>query len=210
VQVKLPSGIVVHAYNVHLKYIPYQPYQFASIPFGDFPFITTEKEAIHWANKARGDKVTEMLSELETSLEAGAVCFLTGDFNEPSHLDWTAESAEMGRVPIKVAYPSTQRVTEAGMKDGFRAIHKDPIEEPGLTWTPTTNSTDPKDRHDRIDFVFSSLPDSSVKQAGVVGESNANAHVVVSPWPTDHRGVVAEYHVEPERRVRTQLPVARQ
>ena len=137
-----------------------------------------------------------MLSELKMSLKSGTVCFLTGDFNEPSHQDWTEAVAERGRIPIKVAYPTTLRITEAGMKDGFRAVRKDPIKEPGWTWTPTTKTTDPADRHDRIDFVFSSLPDSSVTQAAVVGESKVNAHVVVSPWPTDHRGVVVEYRIK--------------
>ncbi|MAT11935.1 MAG: endonuclease [Rhodopirellula sp.] len=196
VHVKLPAGIVVHAYNVHFHYIPYQPYQLARIPYGDFPFIKTEKEAVHWANEARGDQVLRMLSELKMSLKAGKVCFLTGDFNEPSHQDWTEAVAERGRIPIKVAYPTTLRITGAGMKDGFRAVRKDPIKEPGWTWTPTTKSTDPADRHDRIDFVFSSLPDSTVKQAAVVGESKVNAHVVVAPWPTDHRGVVVEYRIK--------------
>ena len=196
VHVKLPAGIVVHAYNVHFHYIPYQPYQLARIPYGDFPFIKTEKEAVHWANEARGDQVLRMLSELKMSLKAGKVCFLTGDFNEPSHQDWTEAVAERGRIPIKVAYPTTLRITEAGMKDGFRAVRKDPIKEPGWTWTPTTKTTDPADRHDRIDFVFSSLPDSTVKQAAVVGESKVNAHVVVAPWPTDHRGVVVEYRIK--------------
>ena len=196
VHVKLPAGIVVHAYNVHFHYIPYQPYQLARIPYGDFPFIKTEKEAVHWANEARGDQVLRMLSELKMSLKAGKVCFLTCDFNEPSHQDWTEAVAERGRIPIKVAYPTTLRITGAGMKDGFRAVRKDPIKEPGWTWTPTTKSTDPADRHDRIDFVFSSLPDSTVKQAAVVGESKVNAHVVVAPWPTDHRGVVVEYRIK--------------
>ena len=196
VHVKLPAGIVVHAYNVHFHYIPYQPYQLARIPYGDFPFIKTEKEAVHWANEARGDQVLRMLSELKMSLKAGKVCFLTGDFNEPSHQDWTEAVAERGRIPIKVAYPTTLRITGAGMKDGFRAVRKDPIKDPGWTWTPTTKSTDPADRHDRIDFVFSSLPDSTVKQAAVVGESKVNAHVVVAPWPTDHRGVVVEYRIK--------------
>ncbi|MCH2601023.1 MAG: endonuclease/exonuclease/phosphatase family protein, partial [Pirellulales bacterium] len=174
----------------------YQPYQLARIPYGDFPFIKTEKEAVKWANEARGDQVLRMLSELKMSLKAGKVCFLTGDFNEPSHQDWTEAVAERGRIPIKVAYPTTLRITGAGMKDGFRAVRKDPIKEPGWTWTPTTKSTDPADRHDRIDFVFSSLPDSTVKQAAVVGESKVNAHVVVAPWPTDHRGVVVEYRIK--------------
>ncbi|MBH57623.1 MAG: endonuclease [Planctomycetaceae bacterium] len=195
VHIQLPDKTVVHVYNAHFHYVPYQPYQLANIPYGDFPFITTEKEAIHWANEARGGQVTRMLSELTVSLKSGVPCFLTGDFNEPSHQDWTTAVADKGHVPIKVAYPTTSRITKVGMVDGFRAAHHDPLLKTGWTWTPTTKSTDPDDRHDRIDYVLSSLPSNSVKFAGVVGESKENADIVVSPWPTDHRGVVVEYQL---------------
>ena len=195
VHVKLTSGKTIHVFNAHFHYIPYQPYQFAKIPYGDFPFITTEKEAIHWANEARGHQVTSMLGELNVSLNSGMVCFLTGDFNEPSHQDWTKTVADANRIPIQVAYPTTSRITKAGMLDGFRAAYKDPVKKTGWTWTPTTKPTAPGDRHDRIDFVMSSLSETAVKWAAVVGESKANADVVVSPWPTDHRGVVVEYQI---------------
>ena len=128
-------------------------------------------------------------------MKAGRPGFLTGDFKEPSHQDWTKAAAEAGQVPVKVAYPTTSRITKVGMVDGFRAAHGDPLLKTGWTWTPTTKSTDPEDRHARIDYVLSSLPLSSVTFAGVVGESKENADVVVAPWPTDHRGVVVEYQL---------------
>ena len=151
VHIKLPDGRTIHAFNAHFHYIPYQPYQFAKIPYGDFPYITTEKEAIYWANEARGHQVTSLLSDLNGSLKSGVVCFLTGDFNEPSHQDWTKAMADAGRVPAQTAYPATSRITKVGMTDGFRAVHADPLKKSGWTWTPTTKPSDPKDRHDRID-----------------------------------------------------------
>ncbi len=196
VHIKLPDATIVHFYNAHLNHIPYQPYQLARIPYGDYPFIKTEKEAINWAKQARGGQTERLIGEISASLKADTVCFLTGDFNEPSHQDWTEKVAATGRIPIKVDYPVTKTVTEAGLHDGFRSFYSDPIKYPGWTWTPTTKPTDPKDRHDRIDFVFSSLPVKAIRFAAVVGEAKENAGIVVSPWPTDHRSVVVEYSLE--------------
>lgn len=198
VHIKLPSGRIIHAYNAHLRPAPYQPYQLASIPYGDYPFIKTEAEAIHWAKSARGDQVERLLGELKASLKAGHICFLTGDLNEPSHQDWTAPVVKAGRIPIPVAYPATRSIVAAGMKDGYRSAFPDPVKHPGWTWTPSTRSTDPKDRHDRIDYVFSNLPSKTIQQAAVVGESKAHADIVVKPWPTDHRAVVVEFRLPSE------------
>jgi endonuclease/exonuclease/phosphatase (EEP) superfamily protein YafD len=49
------------------------------------------------------------------------------------------------------------------------------------------------DRHDRIDFVF--VRGATVKTVEVVGESKDRADVVVSPYPSDHRAMVAEVEV---------------
>ena len=198
VHIKLPSGRIIHAYNAHLRPAPYQPYQLASIPYGDYPFIKTEAEAVRWAKSARGDQVERLLSELKTSLKAGHICFLTGDLNEPSHQDWTAPVVTAGRIPIPVAYPTTRSIVAAGMLDGYRSAFPDPVKHPGWTWTPTTLPSDPKDRHDRIDYVFSNLPSKTIQQAAVVGESKARAKIVVKPWPTDHRAVVVEYRLPPK------------
>jgi hypothetical protein len=93
-------------------------------------------------------------------------------------------------VPLAVAYPSTQALTDAGFVDAYRAAHADPVTRPGHTWTPITEPTDPNDRHDRIDFVFVG-GGATVEDAIVVGEKPGVADLVVTPWPTDHRGVVA-------------------
>ena len=45
-------------FNCHLYYIPYQPYQLNGIPYGDYPFIDTEEEAVRFANEARREEVT--------------------------------------------------------------------------------------------------------------------------------------------------------
>lgn len=196
VHIKLPMGPVIHVFNAHLRPAPYQPYQLNNIPYGDFPFIQTEADAIQWAKLARGDQVRRLAEEISVSLKAGRICFLTGDLNEPSHQDWTPAVVQTGRIPIKVAFPTTKTITALGMTDGYRIAFPNPVKHPGWTWTPTTQPTDPKDRHDRIDYVFSNLPGKNAQTAAVVGESHQNAQIVIKPWPSDHRAVIVEYQIE--------------
>ena len=189
--IRLPSGREVRMFNAHLMHAPYQPYQLVGIPYANGRFIKTADEAISEARKARGEQVAQLLSELKPALATGQPVFLTGDFNEPSHLDWTKRAASAGKCPIAVEYPSTLAVTRAGMRDAYRAAWPDEVAQPGWTWTPTTKPDDPKDRHDRIDFVFFSGANVTVKRCDIVGESEAAAHIMVQPYPSDHRAVVA-------------------
>lgn len=189
--VRLPSGREVWMFNAHLMHAPYQPYQLLGIPYADAPFLHTASEAIEAARKARGAQVGRLLEELKPILASGAPVFLTGDFNEPSHLDWTPAAAVAGLCPMAVEYPSTHAVVEAGMRDAFRTVYPNEVARPGRTWTSTTRPDDPKDHHDRIDFVFYAGSGVAVKQCQVVGENPAFADIVVQPYPSDHRSVVA-------------------
>lgn len=186
------EGRTVHLYNIHLPDAPYQPYQLKGIPYGDHPFITTEAEAIRFAQAARGAGIRLLLEDLKAAADSAAV-FVTGDFNEPSHRDWTARAAAIGRHPIAVRWPTTLALEEIGFVDAYRAIHPDEIAKPGFTWTPTTRPDDPEDHHDRIDFVLARGPGLEVVDAAIVGEHAEVAEIVVSPWPSDHRAVVAGF-----------------
>jgi len=53
-----------------------------------------------------------------------------------------------------VAWPATEAFEKVGFKDAYRTIYPDEMKKPGYTWTPTTRHDDPKDHHDRIDFIF--------------------------------------------------------
>ncbi|WP_422932100.1 endonuclease/exonuclease/phosphatase family protein [Singulisphaera sp. PoT] len=200
VKLALPSGRQLYAFNVHLAHSPYQPYQLLDIPYGDAPFIKTEAEAVKSARDSRGSQVAEMLAEVKAVAKEGLPFVLTGDFNEPSHRDWTEATAKAKLCPIEVEWPSTKSVEDAGFVDSYRAIHPDPLKSRGLTWTPTTKADDPKDHHDRIDFVFVGQfdgPKVEVKAARILGESPDAADIVVTPYPSDHRAIVAELELSP-------------
>jgi endonuclease/exonuclease/phosphatase family metal-dependent hydrolase len=197
VAVRLPSGREAWIFNAHLMHAPYQPYQLFKIPYANAPFIDTAQEAVREARQARGAQVERLVAELKPVLARGQPAFLTGDFNEPSHLDWTTRAVAAGRCPMVVEFPSTLAVVRAGMKDAFRMAFPDEAARPGWTWTPTTSPDDPKDRHDRIDFVFVAGTGLTVRLCEIVGESRPAADIVVAPYPSDHRSVVATIELPP-------------
>ncbi len=187
--VRLSDGRPLAVFNAHLYHSPYQPYQLLGIPYGDGVFIKTEAEAQEQSRLARGADVQSVLEDMAT-VDAPKV--LTGDFNEPSHLDWTQRAAESGRHPIKVEWPASKAFEQAGLKDAYRVVYPDEMAHPGNTWTPRTAADDPKDHHDRLDFIM--VDGLQVRDVKVVGP---DADIVVTPYPTDHRGVVAELTVSP-------------
>jgi endonuclease/exonuclease/phosphatase family metal-dependent hydrolase len=193
---ELPSGRRVWLFNVHFAHTPYQPYQLLCIPYNDAPFIKTAEEAVAAARMARGKQVAALLAEIDGVRGDGAPILITGDFNEPSALDWTDSVAQAKRCPISILWPTTTALLEAGFVDAYRQTHPDPLESPGYTWSPLTAESDPGDRHDRIDFVFVAHDAGIVKSVEVVGESPERADIVVSPYPSDHRAVVATIEFE--------------
>jgi hypothetical protein len=72
----------------------------------------------------------------------------------------------------------------------------DEVKRLGWTWTPTTRPEDPKDRHDRIDFVFVGGKEANIARCEIVGEATPAADIVVHPYPSDHRAVVATVEIK--------------
>ena len=125
----------VGVFNIHATDFPYQPYQALSIEYDEAPFLQSEVELVAAAEKARGAAISLLLQDIATLEDVDAI-FITGDFNEPSHRDWTQRAADLGVHPLRVAYPSTRRLENAGFVDTYRARYPDEIDHPGFTWTP--------------------------------------------------------------------------
>lgn len=191
IKIRLASGQEVFVFNVHFLPSPYQPYQLLNIPYGGAAFIKTETEAVAAAKKVHGRHLESLLKEIGAVKDKEIPIFITGDFNEPSHLDWTEAAARCGRHPIRVSYPSSVALAKAGFADAYRTVHPDEMKMPGYTWTPVTKTSDPKDHHDRIDFIHFRGKGLQVSRVEIVGENSKNADVVVKPYPFDHRAVVA-------------------
>lgn len=185
------GGRTVWLFNIHLDDEPYQPYQLLGIEYGPAPFISTQAEAVDWASRTRGPAMDLLAGDLQAADGAAAV-FVTGDFNEPSGLDWTAAAAAAGLHPLAVNWPATGRLQTKGFLDAYRAVHPDPVAKPAFTWTPRYDEAASDDHPDRIDFLFARGAGLTVTEAGIVGEDGPRSDIVVMPWPSDHRAVVAE------------------
>ena len=185
------DGRTVYAFNIHLDDSPYQPYQLLDIEYGAAPFIKTEADAIKFAEETRGPAMKLLAEDLKAADGADAV-FVFGDFNEPSHLDWTKEAVAAGHHPVTVQWPTTLSLEKLGFVDPYRMVHPDVVAKPAYTWTPTSEPTDPEDHHDRIDFALVRANNLTVEDASIVGEKAETAEIVVTPWPSDHRAVVAK------------------
>jgi endonuclease/exonuclease/phosphatase family metal-dependent hydrolase len=185
------NGRKVVAYSMNLDDAPYQPYQLLKIEYGKFPFLTTAAEAVDSAKATRGKAVALLLADIAAESDAAAQLVM-GDFNEPSHRDWTEGAVKAGRQPLVVTWPTAKAVEDAGFVDTFRTAFPDEVAKPGFTWTPTSEPTDPADHHDRIDFILVRGPGLTVKSAGIVGEKAPEADLVVTPWPSDHRATMTK------------------
>jgi endonuclease/exonuclease/phosphatase family metal-dependent hydrolase len=199
VRVNPGSGAAFYLFNAHLRYRPYQPYQVLHIAYEDDPFLDSEAELVAAARSARAAQVESLLDDVRRAKSTGLACFLTGDFNEPSHQDWTEAAARAGRCPIKVEFPSTKRLTDAGLIDVYRRLYPDEVRWPGYTWTPTRAEDDPGDHPDRLDFIFTAPQGAIPRQIEIVGEDRAHADLIVSPYPSDHRALVATFALTGDR-----------
>lgn len=180
----------VWVFNVHLDDSPYQPYQALDIEYGDAPFLHDPAALVEAARQTRGGALDLLKRDLAAA-DGAALTLVFGDFNEPSHLDWTEPAVKAGLQPYVVDYPFSRALAELGFVDTFRARFPDVVAKPGFTWTPTSEPTDPEDHHDRIDFAYARAERLTVLEAGIVGEKAPEADVVVTPWPSDHRATYA-------------------
>ncbi|KAF9126752.1 hypothetical protein BGW39_006377 [Mortierella sp. 14UC] len=128
----------MYLFNCHLYYFPYQPFQLLKIPYDDQPFLSTAEEAIESCRVARGKEMEAILGEIRkvAEQEKDVSIFLTGDFNEPSHLDWTPLSVLAGLQPLVVEWPMTEMAYKAGLVDLWRAYR--PHTSSGTVSSPTS------------------------------------------------------------------------
>ena len=92
----------------------------------------------------------------------GAVPLLIGgDWNTPSHLDWTLDTARvyLRRRPLDL--PVSRAMAAAGFEDTFRAVHPNPVQRPGITWSPLFRTQGEKAQgFERIDRLYLHHPES--------------------------------------------------
>lgn len=191
----LNNGVVVQVnpsfnvalFTVHLSPYPYQPYDFRDGK------ITTEAQAVAGAS-FRLNEINPVLEEMTEIKSEGIPVFLTGDFNEPSHLDWTSETAAVNLHFKKVvAWPVSTAITESGWQDAFRLQYANAANFPGNTWT-TIEATN--EVYDRIDMIYHVLPNTfTLQDVRLVAGIGDAAGIAVADYASDHYAVIATYEL---------------
>jgi len=199
VKIKIDDKHFVWMFNVHLNHCPYEPYQLNSIEYCGGPFLETEEEAIKSATATRDKQVRSNISDILQIKEEGYPVFLTGDFNEPSFLDWTPKAVEAGLCKISVLWPSTRSfIGDGGMQDSYRTIYPDEVKNPGHTWTPLPETNKYKEVFDRIDFVLFSGVNIKVINSQLLGEESPLSDIQFKYYPSDHRAVLSTFVIDPK------------
>ena len=195
VYIDLGDGIVVLVMNCHGTFYPYGPYQLNGIAYEGYEGTDDVDYVVKVNKEARQGMVDKLLEDFNSSTTP-FVC-LSGDFNEPSWLDWTEGALKAELAPYVVQWPTTRSLWEGGIKgDAYRTIHPDPVTHPGFTWTPRPSE---KDTRDRLDLTLYTLsPNTEVKSCQVIGEKTETSDIVLPNWGPfenvfDHRGLRTEF-----------------
>jgi endonuclease/exonuclease/phosphatase family metal-dependent hydrolase len=190
--VQVRPGQVVAVANTHLSSDPYGPYL---VRDGEPLDKVLENE-----QSLRMPEITPVADRLQQLVTAKIPVVLTGDFNSPSHLDWTDAGIKLRPQRLyPVAWPVSQALTAVGMQDTYRLAHPDPVAKEGITWPAGYPAPRVRENEtfDRIDFVYASTG-IEVLDSKIVGERDGkDVDIVVDPYPSDHRAVVSTLKVTP-------------
>ena len=180
-------------WSCHLTAFPYGPYDAC---FDEEPVeVLLERETA----SGRLPQVQRILDSMEEALAAADTepAFLVGDFNTPSHLDWTVATAD-SHCGYEVAWPVTLAVSNAGLRDAYRAAHPDPAAMPGTTWSPIYSLRDsvgpeeePQDRIDMIHVAGAGVTVNSAEVFVLPGALEDVPNHGGNAWPSDHAAVVS-------------------
>lgn len=222
--VTLPEGQKVSVYTTHLDYTNCAYYRvrgYDGSTWAELPEPDTDLASIMADNVAsqRDDAIRLFIDDAEKDAAAGHLIFLAGDFNEPSHLDWTEATKDSAdHHGMVVPWTVTTLLDEAGYADSYRMKYPNPVTHPGYTypadcpgakmnqllWAPKA------DERERIDFIFFRPdkrlklkditifgPKGSVQRGRRMVETSQDPFLLPSTenWPTDHKGVLATFRV---------------
>lgn len=188
-----PREVVL--FSTHLDYQHYGPYEVRAKGASAESVLAVNRRS---ERLAQVEALVVSIQPLLAAAEQTPV-LLTGDFNVPSHLDWTvATAAEHGGIG-PVAWPESLHLAQAGLVDSFRLKHPDPAAEAGTTWSTIHKAGEPQDR---IDFIYhkgaglrvtASRTFSNAVETTVGAWGVDTAAVSGNTWPSDHAAVLTRY-----------------
>jgi endonuclease/exonuclease/phosphatase family metal-dependent hydrolase len=194
--VQLAPGQVAAIANVHLSSAPYSPRKILD-GWG-------RKKVLRNERATRLPEIRPVARTMAPLADAGIPSFIVGDFNAPSHQDWTRATVGLRpQIRYPVRWPVSLLLTRKGFEDTYRVVHPDPVHAPGTTW-PSGRPSSPdswnprKDApHDRIDQIWVA-GDATPVRSQVVGDRGGDGvDIGIKPWGSDHRAVVSTVDLTP-------------
>ena len=159
----------------------------------------TDEEVLEGETKrsSRFDQATALLEHLkeENRLNKNEQLFVGGDWNCPSHLDWTEETEKAFHWRRNLPLPVSTMMQENGFLDTFRAVHPNPVSDPANTWSPLYRS----DVMNRIDRLYSLAPNDGPKLVPVKAFTlpypyeDERIPQAKREFPSDHAAVVIDF-----------------
>jgi exonuclease III len=150
----------------------------------------------------RVPQTKDILARLQAlgHLDLDIPVLLGGDWNCPSHLDWTAGTAEIFSWRRPLPLPVSKLLHESGFEDAYRTVHPDPAKEPGNTHSALMMKRDdgkyrPPERIDRL-YVKNPPAAAALKpiRAYTLPRDWDEVHLPreTSVFPSDHSAVVID------------------
>ena len=180
--IEVEPGYVVAMFNTHLDYVKYGPKLLAKgVPVA---------KVMASENEVRTASIQKQIPKMTDLLEQDYPVVLTGDLNEPSSLDYVAETvgAHPGATRA-VPWPVSEALLGIGLRDTFRETYPDPTVVRGDTWgVPGLRKGG---QGDRIDYVYAGGPVRTIDTQLVGEPGGENVDIPFKPWTSDHRAVVS-------------------
>ncbi|MDR0535849.1 MAG: endonuclease/exonuclease/phosphatase family protein [Puniceicoccales bacterium] len=213
------NGRDIVIYSAHLDaghYAPYLPRGYDAKHWKKkLPAPVTDPAEILKTNRrsTRAKTITNLIPQMRRERDNGKIVILGGDFNEPSHLDWQADTRNLhGHAGAIVNWDVSQMLQRAGFIDTYREKFPNPVTHPGFTWTTVAHQSVAKegDERDRIDFIYYAPANGVVlRSARIVGPvetvlrgkavpDNSQDAILRHPlktWPSDHKATLAVFDI---------------
>ena len=213
----------VAVYSAHLDWkncAYYLPRGYNSSTWAKLAAPVVDMNAIMADNVAsyRDEEINAFIKDAKSEQTKGSMVFISGDFNEPSHLDWQEDTkAIRDHQNLVINWTNSVALQQNGYKDSFREIYPNPVTNPGFTFPSQNDNVDVSkltwaadaDERDRIDFIYcqddSNIvirdskvvgPSGSVLRGKVVGNTDEDVFIAPSGiWPTDHKAVLSTFYI---------------
>ncbi len=219
------KGQRVALYSGHLDWLEYAcflPRGYDPNKFQKIEKAVLNKDSILAGNRAsfRDDQIKAIINDAKSEITNGAIVLIGGDFNEPSHVDWDKNTADMrSHNGCVIPWDCSIMLEKEGYIDVFRQIYPDPVRFPGFTFPANNQAVELKklvwaaevDERDRVDFIYY-YPHKNLilKDVHIIGPSGAiiqgervtkdpqSEDLILPPisiWPTDHKALIATFEL---------------